>query len=132
MAVEIAISMLLSKNAKIPSMPSLAALRKRFVHLVKDQHAIVDIFQKFYENGPCIGTISFRVTMFEVRGNFLGISKPLIKYSMKIFYVNLKLLVYQEIFSHYFRFFLVTYSKETRTHNHLVDKRTLNYLAKLA
>ena len=56
--------MLLSKNAKIPSMHCQPrAPRKRSVPSVNDQPAIVDIFRKFYENGPCIQTISFRVTM---------------------------------------------------------------------
>ena len=40
------------------------APRKRSVPSVNDHPAIVDIFRKFYENGPCIQTISFRVTMF--------------------------------------------------------------------
>ena len=41
------------------------APRKRSVSSVNDHPAIVDIFRKFYENGPCIQTISFRVTMLE-------------------------------------------------------------------
>ena len=36
---------------------------KRSVPSVNDHPAIVDIFRKFYENGPCIQTISFRVTI---------------------------------------------------------------------
>ena len=39
------------------------APRKRSVPLVNDHPAIVDIFQKFFENDPCIQTISFLVTM---------------------------------------------------------------------
>ena len=39
------------------------APRKRSVPSVNDHPAIFDIFQKLYENGPCIQTISFRVTM---------------------------------------------------------------------
>ena len=30
---------------------------------VNDHLAIVDTFRKFHENGPCIQTISFRVTL---------------------------------------------------------------------
>ena len=37
--------------------------RKRSVPPVKDHSAIVNIFQKFCKNGPCIQIISFRVTM---------------------------------------------------------------------
>ena len=39
------------------------APRKRSVPLVNDHPAIVDIFRKFFEIGPCIQTISFLVTM---------------------------------------------------------------------
>ena len=39
---------------------------------VNDHLAIVDLFRKFYENGPCIQTISFRVTMLQ----FLKKSTP--------------------------------------------------------
>ena len=39
------------------------APRKRSVPSVNDHPAIVDIFRKFFENGPCIQTISFLVTM---------------------------------------------------------------------
>ena len=38
------------------------ASRKRYIPSVNNQ-PIVDIFQKFYENGPCIQNISFLVTM---------------------------------------------------------------------
>ena len=39
---------------------------------VNEHPAIVDLFRKFYENGPCIQTISFRVTMLQ----FLKKSTP--------------------------------------------------------
>ena len=39
------------------------APRKRSVPSVNDHPAIVDIFRKFSENGSCIQTIFFRVTM---------------------------------------------------------------------
>ena len=39
------------------------APRKRSVPSVNDHPAIVDIFRKFFENGPCIQAISFLVTM---------------------------------------------------------------------
>ena len=37
---------------------------------VNDHPNIVDIFRKLHENGPCIQTISFRVTMTTVRYYF--------------------------------------------------------------
>ena len=36
------------------------APRKRSVPSINNHPAIVDIFRKFYENGPCIQAISFR------------------------------------------------------------------------
>ena len=38
------------------------APQKRSVPSVNDHPAIVDIFRKFYENGPCSQTISFLAT----------------------------------------------------------------------
>ena len=41
------------------------APQKRPVPSVNDHPTTVDIFQKLYENGPCIQTISFRVIMIK-------------------------------------------------------------------
>ena len=43
------------------------APQKRSVLSVNDHPAIDDIFRKFYANGPCVQTISFRVTMIRIR-----------------------------------------------------------------
>ena len=48
------------------------APRKRSVPSVNDHPAIVDIFRKFFENGPCIQTISFLVTMVPVNTLFIN------------------------------------------------------------
>ena len=44
------------------------ALQKRSVSPVNDHPAIVDVFQRFCENGQCIQTIPFRVTMIILIG----------------------------------------------------------------
>ena len=43
------------------------APQKRSALSVNNHPVIVDIFQKFYKNGPSIQTISFRVTMVKSR-----------------------------------------------------------------
>ena len=49
----------------------------------------------------------------EVRNIFLDISKAfLIKYGMKVFFLNLKLLVFEVTYSNYFNFFSVRGNKE--------------------
>ena len=48
----------------------LEALRRHFeipVPSVNDHPAIVDIFRKFYEKGPYIQAISFRVTILQLK-----------------------------------------------------------------
>ena len=40
---------------------------ERSVPSVNDYPTIFNIFQKFYENAPCIQTISFCVTMFTIK-----------------------------------------------------------------
>ena len=62
------------------------APRKRSVPSVNDHPAIVDIFRKFFENGPCIQTISFLVTM---------ISRLLTDFGMLVFFTNLSLMEFE-------------------------------------
>ena len=65
MTVAIAISMFLSKNVKIPSVPTPDwSSSKTFWN-------ICTLPLMTYENGPCIQTISYRVTMLSWSINFM-------------------------------------------------------------
>ena len=63
---------------------------KRSVPSVNDHRTIVDIFRKFYGNGPCIQTIPFRVWLYDYIYIYIYIYKRII-ISWYWFWVDIEL-----------------------------------------